>query len=370
MSSAARPRILQVGKFYPPHMGGIESHLEALCQQVRSRFDVQAVVCNHHPGTDEGERDGIPVLRLATPFAIANAPVSPGLAAAIRAARPDLVHIHLPHPGAVLGLAASRFRGPIVVTYHSDVVKQRIWSAVFHPILNALLRRAAAIIVASPPYLESSAVLAPHRDRCTIVPFGIPVERFESVDDEAVCRIRRRYGPRLVLGLGRLVYYKGFDVLLRAMPQVHGRLVLIGDGPLRGALEAQAAAAGLGDKVTLLGEVPDPAPYFHAADVFALPSVARSEAFGIVQLEAMAAGTPVVNTALASGVPWVSRHMATGLTVPPADPGALADALNRLLEDHDLRARLGAAARARVAEEFRVELMGDRVAAIYEDALR
>jgi rhamnosyl/mannosyltransferase len=125
-------------------------------------------------------------------------------------------------------------------------------------------------------------------------------------------------------------------------------------------------------KVVFLGEIQNElaAPFFHAADVFALPSVARSEAFGIVQLEAMASGTPVVNTALASGVPWVSPHMVTGLTVPPADPDALADALNRLLDDHDLRARLGAAARARVSDQFRVELMGDRVAAIYEDALR
>jgi rhamnosyl/mannosyltransferase len=353
-------------------MGGIETHLEALCGELRARFDVQVVACNHHPGTEVGERNGVPVQRLATPFAIANAPVSPGLPTAIRTADPALVHLHLPHPGGVLGLAASGYRGPVVVTWHSDIVKQRVWSAVFQPIVNPLLRRARAIVVTSPDYLESSPVLRAHRERCRIVPYGIPVERFTTVDAAAAARTRERYGPRLVLAVGRLVYYKGFEFLIRAMVNVDARLVLVGDGPLRRPLELLAAECGVASKVVFLGEIQNElaAPFFHAADVFALPSVARSEAFGIVQLEAMASGTPVVNTALASGVPWVSPHMVTGLTVPPADPDALGDALNRLLDDHDLRARLGAAARARVADEFRVELMGDRVAAIYEDALR
>jgi glycosyltransferase involved in cell wall biosynthesis len=363
-------RVLQIGKFYPPHMGGIETHLENLCLEVRERFDVQVVACNHHPGTDVGERHGIPVHRLATPFAIANAPVSPGLAAAIRGARPDLVHLHLPHPGGVLGLAASRYRGPVVVTYHSDIVRQRIWSAIFQPILDPLLRRAKAIVVASPNYLESSPVLGRHRERCRVVPLGVRLESFDTVAPAAVARLREHYGPRLVLAVGRLVYYKGFEFLIRAMQRVRGRLLLIGGGPLRGALETQAAEAGVADRVTFIGEVADPAPFYHAAEVFVLPSIARSEAFGIVQLEAMACGTPVVNTSLPSGVPWVSPHMLTGLTVPPADAGALADAITKLLDDADLRARLGTAGRARVNAEFRVETMGDRIMRIYEDALR
>jgi glycosyltransferase involved in cell wall biosynthesis len=363
-------RVLQIGKFYPPHMGGIETHLENLCAQVRSRFDVQVVACNHHPGSVVGERHGILVHRLATPFAIANAPVSPGLAAAIRAAKPDLVHIHLPHPGGVLGLAASRYRGPVVITYHSDIVRQRIWSAVFQPIVDPLLRRAKTIIVASPSYIGSSPVLGRHRDRCRVVPLGVPVESFERVDPAAVAGIRQHYGPRLVLGVGRFVYYKGFEFLIRAMRQVDGRLVLVGSGPLRAALESQAAAAGVAGKVSFVGEVVDLAPFYHAADVFVLPSVARSEAFGIVQVEAMACGTPVVNTSLDTGVPWVSPHMQTGLTVPPLNEQALADAITTLLDDDGLRRRLGDAGRARVRAEFGVELMGERVMRIYEDALR
>ncbi len=365
------PRIVQIGKYYPPHMGGIETHLEALCGQLEGRVDVRVIACNHRPGRSEDVRRGIPVLRLPTPFAITTAPVVPSLPAAIRAARPELLHVHLPHPGGVLGILASRYRGPIVVTYHSDVVRQRFMSAVFKPFLDALLRRTSAILVTSAAYLESSPVLRAYRDKCRVVPYGIPLERFEHRDDTRIRQVREQMGPRLILAVGRLVYYKGFEVLVEAMRHVDARLAIIGEGPLGPALRAQAGAAGVAGKIAFLGELQNEevAPLFAAADVFVLPSVARSEAFGIVQLEAMASGTPVVNTSLASGVPWVSRHLETGLTVPPGDSRALAAAINQLLGDEALRRRLSAAARARVRAEFAVEVMGERVAAVYDEVL-
>lgn len=364
-------RIVQVGKYYPPHMGGIETHLQALCGQLTRRFDVRVIACNHRPGRTEEVRDGIPVVRLSTPFAITTAPVSPALPSAIRAAAPELLHVHLPHPGGVLGVLASRYRGPVVVTYHSDVVRQRLMSAAFRPFLDALLERTSAILVTSAPYLESSPVLRAYAGKCRVVPYGIPIERFAAGDLERARQVRERFGPRLVLAVGRLVYYKGFDVLVEAMRHVDARLVIVGGGPLDSALRAQAAAAGVAGKITFLGELQNEevAPFFAAADVFVLPSVARSEAFGIVQLEAMACGTPVVNTSLDSGVPWVSRHLETGLTVPPRDPRALASAIERLLADDDLRRRFGDAARARVRDEFSVGMMGDRVAAVYDAVL-
>ncbi len=364
-------RVVQLGKFYPPYMGGIETHLAALCGQLRDRFDVRVIVCNDAPGTTSEVRDGIPVTRLSTPFSITTAPVSPGLPLAIRRAAPDLVHLHLPHPGGVLGLLGSGYRGPLVLTYHSDVVRQRLMSAIFKPLLDLVMRRAAAILATSPNYLATSPVLAAHRDRCRVVPYGIPLEQFDAPDRASADAIARRYGPRLVLAVGRLVYYKGFDVLVRAMRYVDARLVVIGDGPLEERLRTLAEAEGVSGKVTLLGEVQnaDVAPFFSAADVFVLPSVARSEAFGIVQLEAMASGTPVVNTSLDSGVPWVSEDGVTGLTVPPGDPRALGAAVERLLNDRALRDRFGRAARVRVREQFDVRIMGERVAGIYDEVL-
>src|SRR5205814_5952563 len=127
----------------------------------------------------------------------------------------------------------------------------------------------------------------------------------------------------------------GFEYLIEALTSVKGKLLLVGTGPLLEELAALAAARGVADRVVFLGEIQneDVTPYYHASDVFVLPSIARSEAFGIVQIEAMAAGKPVVNTDLDSGVPFVSQHDLTGLTVPPKNSAALANALNRILDD-------------------------------------
>ncbi len=171
-----------------------------------------------------------------------------------------------------------------------------------------------------------------YRDRCNVIPHGIELDRFYEYDKAEVARIREKYGSRIVISVGRLIYYKGFEYLVQAMEQVDGRLLIIGDGPLRESLIQQAKARGISDRVVFLGEISDISPYYHAAEVFALASVARSEAFGIVQLEAMACSKPVVNTNLDSGVPFVSLHGETGLTVPPQDPDALAYAINLLLD--------------------------------------
>ena len=198
---------------------------------------------------------------------------------------------------------------------------------------------------------------------------GISTDKFKTVNEDAVAKIRSRFGERIVLSIGRLIYYKGFDHLIRAMNSVEGHLLIIGDGPLRKALAEKARHLGVSGRVTFVGEVENVVPYLQASDVFALPSVARSEAFGIVQLEAMSCGKPVVNTMLQSGVPWVSIDGLTGITVPPADSDALASALNRLLGDATLRARLGAAGRLRVEQEFRADLMVTRTLDLYEEVI-
>ena len=172
-----------------------------------------------------------------------------------------------------------------------------------------------------------------------------------------------------MLAVGRLIYYKGFEYLVRAMNGVDGHLVVIGQGPLAGELRALADSTGVGDRVTLLGEVASVVPYYHAADVFVLPSIARSEAFGLVQLEAMAAGTPVVNTDLDSGVPYVSPDGVTGLTVPPRDADSLARAINRLLDDRQLARALGERGQMRVREHFTVDAMGRRTLETYRRVL-
>jgi rhamnosyl/mannosyltransferase len=171
------------------------------------------------------------------------------------------------------------------------------------------------------------------------------------------------------LGVGRLVYYKGFEYLVRAMKEVEGHLVIIGDGPLRGELERLAESLGVSGRVSILTDVNDTRPYYQSADVFVLPSIARSEAFGIVQLEAMACSVPVVNTSLDSGVTYVSQHGVTGLTVLPEDSTALGKAINRLLDDPVLRSKFGAAGRQRVEQVFSLEEMSRKTLEMYVDVL-
>jgi rhamnosyl/mannosyltransferase len=238
----------------------------------------------------------------------------------------------------------------------------------FSPFLHRALSRASAIIATSPDYLRTSAVLARHRDHCHVIPYGIALDQFARADSNEVAEIRQRYGDRLVLSVGRLVYYKGFEYLIRAMKQVRGKLLIIGDGPLREKLRSLATELGVADKVILAGEIQNEriVSYYHASKLFALASIARSEAFGIVQIEAMAAGLPVVNTSLDSGVPFVSLHDKTGLTVPPADPDSLAAAINRLLDDPELRQSFGRAAALRARDEFSLESMTSRTLALYE----
>ena len=329
--STARLRVLQLGKFYPPHMGGIETHLQALCEELQRSADVRVIVASDGRRTTEEWVDGIRVTRAGTAFHITTVPVCPGMAGEIRRTPADLVHIHWPNPAALLAYLVSGHRGRLIVTYHSDIVQQRAWRRLFQPILSRALSRSAAIIATSGAYVETSPVLTDYRDRCHVIPYGIDVARFDCRGSDQVDRVRRRYGPQIVVSVGRLVYYKGVEHLIDAMTSVSGRLLVIGDGPLRPRLERQAIVRNIKDRVVFLGEVRDIVPYYHAADVFVLPSVARSEAFGIVQLEAMACGKPVVNTRLESGVPFVSPHGVTGLTVPPAKPRALADAVNLLL---------------------------------------
>ena len=370
-AAARRLKVLHVGKFYPPHMGGIETHLQALCGELSKTVDLRVVVASEdHQRSDEA-LEGVSVSRIPTRLTLASTPLCPGMVAQIRRSQADIVHIHLPNPMAVLAYLASGHPGRLVVTYHSDTVRQRVLGALFEPFLHQALRRSSAIIATSPDYRRTSPVLARYLDRCQVIPYGIAVEQFERCDPGAAARVRKELGERLVISVGRLVYYKGFEYLIRAMVKVQGRLVIIGDGPLRGKLQELARSLGIENKVVFAGEIQNAnvTPYYHAADLFALASVARSEAFGIVQIEAMAAGRPVVNTNLDSGVPFVSLHQKTGLTVPPADPDALAGAINLLLDDSRLRGSLGAAARERARQEFGLEAMRSRTLALYDSVM-
>jgi glycosyltransferase involved in cell wall biosynthesis len=363
-------KILHVGKFYSPHRGGIESHLNVLCSELRKSMDLRVIVANDTPNMENELVNGVPVLRLANRLTLASTSFCPDMAAKIKAAKADLIHIHLPNPAAVLAYLASGYKGRVIFSYHSDVIRQKYLNALFRPIQQLALRRSSAIIVGS-PQLQRSSDLAVFRDRCRVIPYGLPVEQFAQADTSKVNCFRQRYGSRLVLTVGRLVYYKGLQFAIRAMTLVRGTLLIVGVGPLRASLQALASELGVADRVIFLGELSDDdlRICYHASDVFALSSIARSEAFGIVQIEALAAGKPVINTQLDTGVPFVSLNGVTGLTVPPSDHIALAAAINRLLDDHELQVSYGRAARLRASTEFSVEAMSSRTLQLYQEVM-
>ncbi len=363
-------RVLQVGKYYPPHRGGMETHLADLCRQIKDSVDLRVLVAHSGKGTFQEDVDGVPVTRLGTPLTILANPVTPGLVSHIKRAEADIIHLHWPNPLGLLAYLLSGTSAKLVITYHSDIVRQKITGALFEPILRRALAQ-AAIIVTSPNYASSSPVLRAFPAQCRTVPLGIDCRTAQAADSELVREARKRFGPNMVLATGRHIYYKGFHHLIDAMKEVDGHLVLAGDGPLRPQFAKQIRELGMENKVTLAGQISDERlrAYYHACSVFVLPSTARSEAFGLVQLEAMAAGKPVINTAIDSGVPYVSLHEKTGLTVDPGDSRQLAQALRLILSNERARVEYGAAARQRVLQHFSLEAMASRTLDIYREVL-
>jgi rhamnosyl/mannosyltransferase len=363
-------KVCQVFKYYYPELGGIEAHVQRVAEGLANDGTATSVVSTQPRGL--GSRttlNGVSIRKTSSVGELLSVPFAPTHPIWVRrvAKDADVVHLHLPDPLSVVSyLAADPDPDVLVATYHSDIIRQELALKFYEPVLRRFLERTDQIIASSPRMLEHSEFLPDYLHKCTVVPFGIDIDEFESVDDPGIDLPGDNDAP-IVLFVGRLVYYKGVDYLIDAMQDVDARLFVVGDGKERSALERTASDHGVDDRVYFFGEVADDFLHFlySSADVFALPSCAPSEAFAIVQLEAMAHETPVVNTDLPSGVPWVSRDGETGVTVPIADADALADAINDLLDNPDYRRRLGQAGRRRVEEGFTTEIMLDRVREVY-----
>jgi glycosyltransferase involved in cell wall biosynthesis len=370
-TAGKRYRVMHLATYSVPHVGGVEMHMHELCKALSTQVDIREIG-GGGPRFRSAQHviDGFPVTQLATPLTLRSATICPEIPLAIRSSKADLVHLHMPNPFGAAAYLLSGHRGPLIVTWHFDVVRQRLMKKLFKPLFKRILNRAWAVVATSPNIARSSEMLQEFSDRVRVIPYGIDYEPYNRNRDSEVAAIKHRYGSRIVLGVGRLIYYKGFQYLLSAMSEVNAKLLIVGEGPLREELERQVQADNIADRVEFLGEkTPEQLiPFYQACDVFVLSSV-RGEAFGIVQLEAMAAGKPVVNTMLDSGVPFVSRDHESGYTVSPRDSKGLAKAINRLLDDEPLRLRYGCQARLRVQREFSVRKMTQATLKLYGEAL-
>ncbi len=332
-------------------------------------FSQKILVCSDTKGLgDEPDKSIERVKSFGTLMSLSIAPGFPRRLIQLLRDNADICVLHAPFPLADLVLAfAFRCDVPLLVYWHSDIVTQERFRWIvgpFIPFIRRTLDRARAIIVSNEAVIYEGSFFERWKNKAIVLPFSVDVEKFSVNPDEepAVEAIRVQY-PRLVVACGRLVAYKGFDVLIDAARAINGEIVIIGEGTQRGALEAQIKRSGVADRVHLIGSVKDQelAHYFRAAAVFALPSVTVAETFGIVQIEAMEAGCAVVNTNLKTAVPGVARHGREGLTVPVGDARALARAINSLLDDEKLCRSLADAGLERVKTEFNAELFDARV---------
>jgi len=368
-------RILQISKYYPPVRGGLEHVVYDLCTGLRDAGHDCDVLCANKARRSRIEtHGGSTVMRCSRWGRFASTPLTPRMLYQYPriADAYDVVHIHLPNPMANLAALTKRAKAKLVLHWHSDIVRQKGLLRLYAPILRKLLERADAIIATSQNYLEGSAWLAPYRHKTHIVPIGIETA-YLTAEEGQVDRIRSRFPRRpIVLALGRLTYYKGFEYLIRAARDIDAWILIGGKGELSDQLQRSIEAYGVGDRVVLLGAVPSTelGAYYAACDIFCLPSDRKSEAFGVVQLEAMACAKPVVSTRIpGSGVSAVNEHMVSGLTVEPADPKQLAAAVNHLLADSDLAARLGEGGKRRRQERFSKKKMIDDTLGVYAQAL-
>ncbi|MGB8643704.1 MAG: glycosyltransferase [Anaerolineae bacterium] len=359
-------RILHLYKDYDPVLGGIENHIKMLAEAQAARgHEVTVLVTSLNRQTHVAQKNGVHVIFASRLVNVSSAPLSLDFLRLLGRERPDVAHLHFPYPPGELANYLVGHASRTVLTYHSDIVRQKYLRVLYRPFMERVLARVDIILATSPNYISSSPVLSRWKSKCAVVPLGIDPAPFISIPAE---REKQNGGEKCILFVGRLRYYKGLNDLLRALPAIpNSRLVVVGTGPMEDRWKGLARELGVESRVDFVGEAPDAAlpGYYAACDLFCLPCSERSEAFGAVQLEAMASGRPVVSCDVGTGVGWVNQDSVTGLVAPPHDPGALAAAINRLFADPALRTRMGGAGRARVLGAFTLERMVERVLEIY-----
>jgi rhamnosyl/mannosyltransferase len=370
-------RVLHAYKIYKPDVeGGVPEVISTLTQDAPQGLKSSILVARRQGLSRNYTIENIPITAsgsVGTLFSMPIAPLYP-TTLAWRSHHVELIVHHAPFPLTDLATVGLASGVALVVHWHAEITSRTFLKSMLAPAIHHALQRADKIIVSHPVIVDQSEFLPAYREKCIAVPYGTDTAYWNTLTELqqlAVHRIRERF-PRLIVAVGRLVEYKGYSVLLHALQGLDAQLVIVGDGPQLSELTALADKLGIAERVVFAGRLERDAmkEYLHAARVMALSSVSRAEAFGLVQIEAMAAGRPVVNTELPTAVPHVMRHLMEGLTVAPGDADGMRDALRRLLNDGDLALRLGSAGRLRAQSEYSQELFRSRNFAIYAEALQ
>lgn|SRR5690606_37075942 len=365
-------KILQLGKFYPIR-GGVEKVMYDLMLGLSERkihCDMLCATTEDHPGGNIELNPYARVIAIRTQFKLAATMIAPNLVLRLRriANDYDIIHIHHPDPMACLALYLSGYKGKVVLHWHSDILKQKSLLKLYGPLQNWLIKRADIIVGTSPVYVRESSFLNKVQHKVDYIPIGVePL----SPNQPGVKQLREKYkNKKLIFSLGRLVEYKGYEYLVEAMSFLDDgyQLLIGGKGPLEGELKELIKRLDLEDRVELLGYIADEhvSNYYGACDVFCLTSTMKTEAFAIVQIEAMSCGKPIISTKVpGSGVSWVNADDESGLCVEIRDAKAVANAIELVMNDGDRYNQLSNGSLSRYQSLFTRDKMVDRSLEIY-----
>lgn len=365
-------KILHIGKYYAPYTGGMESVVKALCEgQVDSGHKVDVVCFNDNNKTIFETYNGVGVHRMGIIGVLAGQPLALGMYSKIKSivSHYDLVHVHSPNPLAELICLTISKDIPLVVTHHSDIVRQKFLAKYYYRIYEKFLNRVGKIHVPTQNHIDFSACLPNFASKCEIIPFGIKADGLHGDDiEQEVTALKNKY-KKYALFVGRLVSYKGIDVLIKAAKANKYPVVIVGDGPLREKLENMVYEYNLADSVHILGKVLDNKKFkalYHGCEFLVLPSITPNENFGMTQLEAMSCSKPVITTNLKSGVPAVGVRGKTTLITEPGNVNQLAGAMTMLMENPSLQQAMGKAAYKHFMKKYQWKTMISSTNASYE----
>jgi glycosyltransferase involved in cell wall biosynthesis len=365
-------RILHFYKtYYPDSVGGIEQVIRQMCVGTgRLGVTNQVLSLSRKPDLQPFEFEGHMVHRVPQNFELASNAVSvQAVSELARMARDvDVVHYHFPWPFMDLAHFLARVKKPSVVTYHSDIVRQKALLRLYQPLQHRFLQSVDAIVATSPNYLGSSTVLDRYRDKTRVITFGLDKTSYPEPEQARLDGWRAKVGPKFFLFVGVLRYYKGLHILLDAVAGTDYPVVIVGAGPIEQELKAHAERLGL-KHVMFVGKVDDldKVALLKLCYAVAFPSHLRSEAFGISLLEAAMFGKPMISSEIGTGTTYINIDRQTGLVVPPSDHEALREAMRTLWDDPALAQEMGRRAEARYWQLFTAEQMADAYAGLYQE---
>lgn len=364
-------KILLLNKLYYPWIGGVETVVRQLAENISKKksFEVE-VLAVAESKTADGKKviNGVSVVKTPLNMFYGSQPISFALIRALKSSSADVIHMHFPDIWGSIAYLLARPSGKLVVTYHSDIIRQKLLRIILWPLIMYFLAKAERIVTTSPKLLSSSMVLKFFKQKTSVIPLALEETKY-VLEPKSLQKIKNKYGRNFILAVGRFVGYKGYEYLLKAMKYVDpkNKLIIIGEGKLEKKYRRIIAENNLQDRVTILKSIPftELKAFYALCSIFVLPSVSNNEAFGLVQLEAMFFNKPVVSTDLPTGVSWVNKDKRTGLICRKKDPWDLAEKINRLSSDDRLYRKCSGNNKEYVKKMFSLGIMIESYSKLY-----